>query len=239
MSDINELKELIDSFVAYRNVLVPLQESLKSISDTFFSIRDDLDGMNKAFSGNAGAQLEKIHSTLNAQADSGRELTRKIEEFSVSGENYARSVDEMLKKFDEVGKRLATVNELEKNAENILSRLETVIAEKRASYNLKDLQKSLDSYNMNVEKISDFINKDVASVLQENAKKIEQIKKENELLSAAVNEQNKTVAELTLTFRETSSLLKKAAESGTVNEEYLFDAFDKWAADRKVKIKKK
>ena len=49
----------------------------------------------------------------------------------------------------------------------------------------------------------------------------------------------KDVAELTATFKETAALLKKVAENGTVNEQYLFDAFDKWAADRKVKIKKK
>ena len=76
-------------------------------------------------------------------------------------------------------------------------------------------------------------------MLKENAEKIEAIRRENEQLSAAVSEQSKDVAELTATFKETAALLKKVAENGTVNEQYLFDAFDKWAADRKVKIKKK
>ena len=93
--------------------------------------------------------------------------------------------------------------------------------------------------NKNVEKISEFINKDVASVMQENARKIEELRKQNELLSAAVGKQGESVAELTSVYSATSSLLRKTVESGSVNEEYLFDAFDKWAADRKVKIKKK
>ena len=54
-----------------------------------------------------------------------------------------------------------------------------------------------------------------------------------------VGEQGKAVAELTAMFAETSVLLRKAVENGSVNEQYIFDAFDKWAADRKVKIKKK
>ncbi|MGN0768515.1 MAG: hypothetical protein ACI4M8_04070, partial [Christensenellales bacterium] len=142
-------------------------------------------------------------------------------------------------RFDDVAKKLETVTQMEKSAESILSKLEAMIEEKKTSYNLKDLQKSLDAYNKGVEKISDFINKDVGAVLQENAKKIEEIRKENEALSAALAEQNKTVASLSGYFAETSSLLRKTLEGGAVNEEYLFDAFDKWAADRKVKIKKK
>ena len=55
----------------------------------------------------------------------------------------------------------------------------------------------------------------------------------------AVAAQGKDIATLIATFAETTSLLKKVVEGSTVNEEYLFDAFDKWAADRKVKIKKK
>ncbi|MDE7464220.1 MAG: hypothetical protein K2M48_04230, partial [Clostridiales bacterium] len=106
------------------------------------------------------------------------------------------------------------------------------------SYNLKELQKSLDGYTANVEKISDFINKDIAEVLKENADKIEAIRKENEQLSAAVAAQGKDIATLISEFSKTSELLKKSVEGSTVNEQYLFDAFDKWAADRKVKIKK-
>ena len=239
MSDINELKELIESFISYRNVLVPLQENLRLIGETYVSIKDDLEGMNKVFSGNVSAQIDKIHTVISQQAKSGRELSQKIEEYSVSGEKYARAVNDMTEKFEEAAKRLEAVNELEKTAESLISRLDGILAEKRASYNLKELQKSLDTYNKNVEKISDFINKDVASVLQENAKKIDGIKKENEELAADLKEQKTTVSELISTFNETNALLRKTVEKESVNEEYLFDAFDRWAADRKVKIKKK
>ena len=239
MSDYNELKELIDSFVAYRNVLTPLEENLRGIASTYSSIRDALDEINRTFAPGTGVQLDKINSTLNAQARSGKELAQKIDEYAVSGENYAKAVSDMTARFDDVAKKLEIVTQMEKSAEHILSKLEATIEEKKTSYNLKDLQKSLEAYNKGVEKISDFINKDVAAVLQENAKKIEEIRKENEALSAALAEQNKTVASLSGYFAETSSLLRKTLEGGAINEEYLFDAFDKWAADRKVKIKKK
>ena len=235
----NSIKELIDSFIEYRNLIAPLQESLRSVGKTYEEIRNDLDNLTKSFSGNAANQLEKVHSTINAQAKSGQELGRKIEEYAASGEKYAQAVNNMSSRFSEVVNRIDSLSEIERTAQNQLARIDTLISEKRSSYNLKELQKSLDGYNKNVEKISDFINKDIASVLKQNADKIESIRKENEELSAAVAEQGKDIATLIDEFSKTSALLKKLVEGSSVNEEYLFDAFDKWAADRKVKIKKK
>ena len=216
-----------------------MQESLHSVSKTYEEIRNDLDNLTKSFSGNAANQLEKVHATINAQAKSGQELGRKIEEYASSGEKYAQAVKDMSSRFSEVVDRIDSLSEIEKSAQTQLARIDTLIAEKRSSYNLKELQKSLDGYNTNVEKISDFINKDIASVLKQNADKIEAIRKENEELSAAVVAQGKDIATLISEFTKTSALLKKLVEGSSVNEEYLFDAFDKWAEDRKVKIKKK
>ncbi len=145
----------------------------------------------------------------------------------------------MSSRFSDVVNRIDTLGKIEKSAQSQLAQIDNLISEKKSSYNLKELQRSLDGYNKNVEKISDFINKDIASVLKQNADKIETIRKENEDLSAAVAQQGKDIAVLITEFSQTSELLKKLVEGSSVNEEYLFDAFDKWAADRKVKIKKK
>ena len=238
MSD-NSIKDLIESFIAYRNLIAPLQESLHSVSKTYEEIREDLDNLTRSFSGNSANQLEKVHATLNAQAKSGQELTRRIDEYAQSGERYAQAVKDMTSRFSSVVQRIDSLQEIEKSARSQIERIENLIEEKKSSYNLKELQKSLDGYNTNVEKISDFINRDIASVLTGNAEKIELIRKENEELQRAVSEQGKDIATLIATFAETTALLKKVVEGSTVNEEYLFDAFDKWAADRKVKIKKK
>ncbi|MDE5989951.1 MAG: hypothetical protein K2O95_00835 [Clostridia bacterium] len=235
----NSIKDLIDSFIAYRNLIAPLQDSLHSVSKSYEEIRNDLDNLTKSFSGNAANQLEKVHATINAQAKSGQELSKRIEEYAVSSEKYAQAVNDMSSRFSEVVNRIDSLSKIEKSAQGQLAQIDNLIAEKRSSYNLKELQRSLDGYNKNVERISDFINKDIASVLKQNADKIETIRKENEELSAAVAEQGKDIAMLITEFSQTSALLKKLVEGSSVNEEYLFDAFDKWAADRKVKIKKK
>ncbi|MDE6361647.1 MAG: hypothetical protein K2L53_01575 [Clostridia bacterium] len=235
----NSIKELIESFVAYRNLLAPLQDSLHSVSKSYEEIRNDLDNLTKSFSGNAANQLEKVHATINAQAKSGQELGRRIEEYATSSEKYAQAVNDMSSRFSEVVNRIDSLGKIEKSAQSQLAQIDNLITEKKSSYNLKELQRSLDGYNKNVERISDFINKDIATVLKQNAEKIETIRRENEELSAAVAEQGKDIAVLITEFSQTSALLKKLVEGSSVNEEYLFDAFDKWAADRKVKIKKK
>lgn len=239
MSEMNEFKELIESFVAYRNILTPLQESLRSVVESYGSIKDDLTRLDKTFSGETKQQLDKIYSTLASQAKSSQDLAQKIEKFATSSDRYVQAIEEMTAKFSSIEEKLRAVDELEKGAEAQLKRLDTIIDEKRVSYNVKDLQRSLDAYNKNVEKVSEFINKDIASVLQQNGKTIEEVRRENEALSREVSEQNKTVNELIGTFRETTTLLRKTVESESVNEEYLFDVLDRWASDRKVKIKKK
>ena len=238
MSD-NQIKELIESFIAYRNLIAPLQESLHAVSKTYQEIREDLDALSKSFSGNASSQLEKVHATINAQAKSGQELSRRVEEYARSGERYATAVNDMSTLFTEVVNRIDALQQIEASARSQIERIDTLIEEKKSSYNLKELQKSLDGYNANVEKISDFINKDIASVLKQNAEKIESIRKENEELNKVVAQQSKDIATLTAMFAETTALLKKVVEGSTVNEQYLFDAFDSWAMERKVKIKKK
>lgn len=238
MSD-NQIKELIDSFIAYRNLIAPLQESLHTVSKTYGEIREDLESLSKSFSGNAASQLEKVHSTLNAQVKSGQELSRKIDEYARSGERYATAVTDMSSRFADLVNRIDSLQEIEKSARSQIERIEALIEEKKTSYNLKELQKLLDSYNTNVEKISDFINKDVASALKRNAEKTESMRKENEELGKVVAQQSKDIATLTAMFSETTALLKKVVEGSTVNEQYLFEAFDNWAADRKVKVKKK
>ena len=234
----DSIKDLIDSFIEYRNLIAPLQESLHAVSKTYGEIRDDLDNLSKNFSGNAANQLERVHSTLNAQAKNGQELSRRIDEYAQSGEKYAQAVNDMSSRFTQVVNRIDSLQEIEKSARSQIERIDALIDEKKSSYDLKGLQKSLDGYNTNVEKISDFINKDIAAVLKDNADKIEAIRKENEELGKLVAQQGKDIATLISMFTQSTALLKKVVEGSTVNEQYLFDVLDKWAADRKVKIKK-
>ena len=233
------IQELIDSFIAYRNLIAPLQESLHTVSKTYSEIREDLDNLSRNFSSGAMNQLEKVHATLGAQAKSGQELSRRIDEYAQSGDRYAKAVAELSSRLSALASRVDSLQELENSARRQIERIDTLIEEKKSSYNLKELQKSLDGYNTNVEKISDFINRDIASVLTQNAEKIEAIRKGNEELREVVLAQGKDIATLSAMFSETTAFLKKVVEGSTVNEQYLFDAFDEWAADRKVKTKKK
>ena len=238
MSEVKELQELIQAFIAYREVLTPLQENLRSVADAYGGIKADVERLDKTFSGETKERLDKIFVSLNNQAKSSRELTDKIDAFARSSEQFGQAVANMTDKFSAIEEKLSAIDRLEKSAEEQLARLDNIVNEKRASYNVKDLQRSLDQYNKNVERVNEFINRDVATVLQENGKKVEEIRRENEAMSAALTEQNKTVKELLLAFRETSEALRNTGEKESVNEEYLFDVLDKWAASRKVKTKK-
>ena len=239
MDNTQELKNLIDSFVEYRNVLVPLQETLKSISDTYGTMKEDLAKMEQNFGNEAKGQLNKIYESLEAQAKRGEDLSSRLDRFSKTADAYMQEINKLQSEFGEIENKLSKLKEIEQEYTKQMSNLNNIINETKLNYDPKDLQKSLDSYNKNVEKISDFINKDVANVLTENSKKIEAIKANNDKINAALNSENKSMGSLIEEYKATNAFLRKIVENNDVNESYLFDVLDKWAQDRKVKIKKK
>ena len=127
---------------------------------------------------------------------------------------------------------------MQTKAETQLGKLESILDEKRKSYNVKDLQRTLENYDDNVRRMNDFINKDVAEKVADSNAKINAVKSGSEAMLNRISQEKTSIEELTATYKETNRLLRQMIEKDDVNEAYLYDVLDKWATDRKVKIKK-
>lgn len=125
----NSIQELIESFVAYRNMLEPVRQGLSEVSKTYGQICDDLDSLSKSLSGGAWERLEKVHSSLEAQAKNSQTLARKIDEYAASGERYAKAVDEMSALFANLSNRIASLEETENGARRQIERIDALIEE--------------------------------------------------------------------------------------------------------------
>ena len=66
----------------------------------------------------------------------------------------------------------------------------------------------------------------------------QEIKSGNTNVVTHLMEEKSSIEALSENYRETNALLKKILEKNDVNEEYIFEIIDKWAEDRRVKIKK-
>ena len=130
------------------------------------------------------------------------------------------------------------MSRLENEAETQIGKLESTLDERRKNYNLKELERTVANYQAGVERVGEFINRDVASSLRENVDKLNSIRDGVEEMRAGIESGNKSVETLAATFVTTSDLLRKLTEGETVNEGYIYDILDKWAADRGVKRKK-
>ncbi|MDR2634505.1 MAG: hypothetical protein LBC13_00835 [Clostridiales bacterium] len=237
--DNNEVKSLIEAFKAYRELLTPIQSNLNDFIDTYDSMKDNIDKLNQAFGGDIKSRLETIYKTLSGQAEKAADLSSRIDQFTKLTNKYTAEVTQLVTVFSRVEERIASVNELERKAEGQISRLDSIIDEKNKSYNIKDLQRTLDSYNGNVQKVSEFINRDVADSLNRSQKKLENIKDGVDDIMRKQRDENISVEKLLETYLTTSETLKKIAEKEDVNEEYLFEVLDKWAENRNVRIKKR
>ena len=235
----SEVNALIDAFIGYREMLVPIQNDMHEFLETYDALRNDIDKIDKAFSEDVQGKLTEIYKTLSSQAEKSEVLTRKVDEFLKSTTKYTEEVSSLMKMFESIQSKISIVNDIETKAEEQILRLDEILEEKKRNYDLKDLKNSLDKYNSNLQSVSEFINKDVAENLVENTKTIQEIKSGNSNVVAHLQEEKSSIVELSENYKATNELLKKILEKNDVNEEYIFDIMDKWAEDRKVKVKNK
>ena len=233
-----EINSLIDAFVGYREMLVPIQSDLNDFLNTYTALRNDIDKLSNSFSDDAKGKLDEIYKNLATQAQKSDELTKKVDQFLKSSTKYTDEIEKLISTFDSIGGRLSSINEIEKRAEAQIGKLDTILEEKKKSYNLKELERSLDSYNTNLQAVGDFVNNDIAENIMTNTKMIQSIKDGSENISKRLEEEKRSIDELMVSYKTSNDLLKKVVENEDVNEEYIFDILDKWAESRNVKIKK-
>ena len=234
----SEVNALIDAFIGYREMLVPIQNDMHDFLETYDALKNDVEKIDKAFSGDVQGKLTEIYKILSSQAEKSEALTRKVDEFLKSTSKYTEEVSKLMGMFETIQTKISAVNEIETKAEEQISKLDDILEEKKRNYDLKDLKNSLDKYNANLQSVSEFINKDVAENIVENTKTIQEIKSGNTNVVTHLMEEKSSIEELSKNYVETNALLKKILEKNDVNEEYIFDIIDKWAEERRVKIKK-
>jgi len=234
----NEIKTLIETFKEYRNLISPIEQNLKAFSLSFDSIRDDIKNLNSAFDGSLQNKLDRIYKELTIQADKARTLSSEVDRFISTTNKYVNGVDGLINVLEKIENKISTVDNLQHKAEAQIEKLNVIIEEKKKSYDIKQLEKNLETYNVGVQKVSEYINKDVAETLQKNSEKINLIQDKNTSILEAVVEEQESIYKLIQTYESSNNLLKKIVENNDINEQYIFEILDKWAEDRKVKRKK-
>ena len=236
--DNNEVKNLINTFKEYRDLLTPIEQSLKTFSISFDSISEDLKNLNSSFDGGIQNKLDKIYKELSTQADKANTLSTQVDTFMSSTNRYISAVDRLISICSKIEEKVNCVDKIQREAETQIEKLDTIIEEKKKTYNLKQLEKNLENYNTGVQKISEFINQDVAEVLKSNAEKIYEIQDKNNNIYQAIIDEKSSIDKLTNTYINSNELLKKIIENHDVNEQYIYEILDKWAESRKVRTKK-
>lgn len=233
-----EIKLLIDTFKEYRDLLTPIEQSLSAFSNSFASIKDDISQLNTGFDSNFQNKLDKIYSELSSQAEKSKALASQVDRFLSSSNKYLSSIDNLIDTCGKIENKLSIVDGIQSKAETQIAKLDTIIEEKKKNYDLKQLEKNIAQYNIGVEKVSEYINKDVIDTLKSSSDTIKQIQDKNRSIYTAIVEEKGSLDKLIETYTSSNQLLKKVVENNDVNEQYLFEILDRWAEDRKLKIKK-
>ena len=233
-----DVKALIESFREYRDLLTPVTENLREFADTYDSMRGDIDRLSAAFEGDVTGNLDKIYKTLSSEAAKAQSLSHEIDAFLAKSERFERDLETLSRTLTKLEGTLDALTRLESEAEEQIGKLESTLEEKRKNYNLKELERTIGNYNAGVNRVAEFINKDVAASLAENNDKLNSIKARFAELEEGVRQGNGSMETLVASFVATGDLLRKVTEGETVNEAYIYDILDRWAADRGVKRKK-
>ena len=233
-----DVKSLIEAFKEYRDLLTPITENLRDFADTYDGMKGDIERLSAAFEGDVSGNLDRIYKTLSGEAAKAQSLSQEIDKFLARSARYESEAEKLGATLAKLEATLSSLSRLEAEAETQIGKLESTLDERRKSYNLKELERTVANYQAGVTRVGEFINKDVVSALQDNVDKLNSIRDGFEEIRSGIEENNKGVTELVTSFSTTSELLRKVTEGNTVNEQYIFDILDKWAAERGVKRKK-
>lgn len=233
-----DIKMLIATFKEYRDLIGPIEENLREFSSSFESVKADISNLNNSFDGNLQNKLDQIYKELSTQADKAKTLANQVDRFLGATNKYVSGVENVVSLVSQIEDKLNSVNELQQKAESQIEKLNVIIEEKRKTYDIRGLEKNLENYNVGVQKVSEFINKDVAESLKNSSDKIKEIQDKNISIYDAIVSEKGSIDKLVDSYTTSNKLLKKIVEDNDVNEEYIFEILDKWALDRKVKTKK-
>lgn len=235
----DDIKMLIATFKEYRDLITPIEASLKSFSLSFDSIREDIKNLNLGTDGTIQTKLDKIYRELSSQADKTKSLTSEVDRFLSTTNRYVSSVDSLVSTIGKIEKGFASIESIEGKAQEQIEKLNVIIEDKRKNYDVKSLEKKLDQYSLGIEKVNDYINKDVVDVLSASHEKISQIQDKNKSIYESVVSEKESIDKLVESYTQSNKLLRQIVEGEDVNEQYIYEILDKWALDRKVKTNKK
>jgi len=231
----NQIKQLIETFIEYRNLLTPIQRNLADFLSSYEEVKATIEQLSLSFEGDLQKQLLSMFDRMEKESKKAGELAGQIDKLSVSTDKYSGAISQISTQFSKIEARLSTLVELDKRAGEQLSKIEAITEEKQKSYNLKELQAALDGYNKDIRRVSEFLNKDIADVMMENSRQLSEIRKG---IDGMVKEQGgESLKELLSTQKESAAFLKRIVEDKDINEAYLFEVLDRWAESRKVKRK--
>lgn len=234
----NEIKSLISTFKEYRDLLGPIEENLRAFSESLGSIKDNVATLNSNFSGDVKNKLSAIANDLNASMEKSKTLTSQVDKFLSQTNRYVSAVDSLIGLCGKIESKLAIVDNLQNKAESQIEKLDGIIEEKKKTYDIKQLEKNLETYNVGVQKVSEYINKDIADSLKNQNEEIKRIQDKNTSIFDAIVEEKGSVEKLIEAYTSSNAILKKIVDNNDVNEEYIFEILDRWAEDRKVKTRK-
>ena len=238
MENNDEIKELVNSFKEYRDLLTPIEKNLKDFADTYQNLSGDIQKLNSSFGGNIQGKLDGIYNELSKQFEKSKDLSSQIENFVQKTNSFADSLQKLQNTFEKIQNKLASIDEVEKKAEEQIEKLNLICEEKKKNYDIKELEKNLEIYNKNVQQINNYINNDIANALKNSNEKISQIKDKNESVLETLLDENSNIEKLVESYQESNKILKNFVEKDDINQDYLFSVLDKWANDRGVKTKK-
>lgn len=238
MDNEKEIQALIEAFVEYRNLFTPISQNLSDFAQTYNQMREEVQKLNRSLDGNMQAKLDGIVKELSNQFEKSKNITAQFEIFKQKTDGFVSQMERLTAALSKIGDKIEKIDQIEEKATTQIEKLNDIIEKKNKVYDVKQLEKNLENYNVSVQKVSDYINKDIAVALSDNNEKIETIKDKNESVYEVLLQEKSGIDKLIEAYSESNLLLKNLIEKQDVNEQYIFDILDKWAKDRKVKTKK-
>jgi len=228
-----EIADLIGEFTNHTKVIETVNENFTNFVHAYKQIKESLEKLN--------IDIKSKHNIEKAMND----LLGKGELLVVDITVLAEKINKLESLINPIAEQIENLNTSFKKLinfdENVQAILNSVSKtnETIEKLDLNQITKMLDSYSQKMDQTKTIFEQDVKKAFNVNNAKIDNMIKD---VSFVLKNADTTSTRLELLVKqqvELQAVIAKLVDKNTFQMEYLYDVFDKWAEERKVKLSKK
>ena len=228
-----EIADLIGEFTNHTKVIEAVNENFTNFVRAYKQIKESLEKLNIDIK-----SKQNIEKAMNDLVGKGELLVGDITVLAEKINKLESLINPIAGQIENLNTSFKKLINFDENVQAILNSVSKT-NETIEKLDLNQITKTLESYNQKMDQTKTIFEQDVKKAFNVNNAKIDSMVKDVSFVLKNADTTSTRLEELVLQQVGLQAIIAKLVDKNTFQMEYLYDVFDKWAEERKVKLNKK